>query len=511
MNFLHNIKNLLSLSGFIFIFLIVLNAIAIADVYDDFNDNTINTAKWAADAELYTAVDEDGGALQLSILPQAAGESFNSSLDSNCVIYGYFDIQVDFLLLSWPQKNGVRSALSIKTQNSFLNIERSAWGPEPDRPDTEYYVMNGNSIIKGYTPTGDLAGKLRLQRIGNVITGFVYNEVSGWEELASYQMNELDMMPTEPVYFQLSTWSHDEYFSPDGQTITVAFDNISVVSEDLYCPSMPDEPFAYSVDYFKIQGNVPGGGLTDEFDDGLLWEYVEGNVLESGGFLRLQDPGKIDVFSAEDYFIVEQTSCISTADIGFAIQDTQGDFMAETKWTAPQLGLNNVICHSLEIMDTYGLEENSKEIEVGIYYFGPVISTVFGVSEGLNVYFLYEDESTGVFQIQTIPIDPTDIIGNVIFELHFGDDTNEITAAYSLDDGTTPSKIIGTPMSIDLDHTVFGSWTVEAVAYHQQRICQDIFDFDGDIDGRDLSIYLDDNKGMSVSEFAAVFGQSHCQ
>jgi len=199
-----------------------------ASTYDDFNDNSLDFSKWIVDSDSDVTVTEIGGRLNLSILPTATGEEFGGGVDSILTLTGDFDIQVDFTLLSWPDENGVRSALEIGNENNGLCIERGVWGSEYK---DDYYVMDSDAGLKGYRITSDQSGKLRLQRIGEVITGFYYDTTSGWQEIASYTNEEVGFSNTEPVPFSLSVWSHDDYFNPNGQSVTVAFDNIKYESK----------------------------------------------------------------------------------------------------------------------------------------------------------------------------------------------------------------------------------------------------------------------------------------
>ncbi|MEE4364481.1 MAG: hypothetical protein V2J08_11140, partial [Desulfotignum sp.] len=322
---------------------------------------------------------ETAGRLDLSLLPTAAGDLFGINTSANCFIFGDFDIRVDFSLTSWPVANGVRTSLTVNSRDTRLGIERSAWGPDTGWTDTEYYIMNGNSMRKGYTPTSDLDGKLRLQRIGDEITGYVFQENTGWEMLASYTMEELDMDPAEPVFFSLNAWSHDEFFNPGGQTVTVSFDNMDVTGENLFYPNKRYRQFAYAVDFFAIQGNVQGGAVLDEFNDGILWENVSGNVMELDGFLLLQDPGQMEMFFADNHVVFEQYSGISTSVDTFAIENGRGDFAARTKWHVPFIDSDTLILFNLLFRDMPGPGAQSREITAGIYDFGPFLSAVLEV------------------------------------------------------------------------------------------------------------------------------------
>lgn len=204
-------------------------------IYDDFNDGSINLSKWEVDLGPDITATETGGRLELSILPLASGVDFGGGVNSTLLFTGDFDLQVDFLLESWPSQNGVRSALGIwsSTADAGVFIERSASSPAGNFP--ERYNMNGDAGIRGVTLTSDQDGKLRLQRIENVITGYSFDTIVGWQAIASYTNQELGIVSSDPLGFGLNVWSHDSYFpggepvfNPGGQPVTVAFDNITL-------------------------------------------------------------------------------------------------------------------------------------------------------------------------------------------------------------------------------------------------------------------------------------------
>ncbi len=204
--------------------------------YDDFQGSIVDLSKWEIEADAGTSVSQTGGRLELSILPSANGDIFEAGVESTSAFSGNFDLQVDFSLASWPHANGVRSALGIDSETgSGLIIERSASSPANVFP--ERYVMNGPTL-SNFTPTSDQSGKLRLQRVGNLITGYALDAVVGWQTVASYTNDELGIVNSDPLTFYLSVWSHDNYFpggqpvfNPGGQPVTVAFDNVMLIAD----------------------------------------------------------------------------------------------------------------------------------------------------------------------------------------------------------------------------------------------------------------------------------------
>lgn len=205
-------------------FFICFGSDVVAATYDDFADSSIDPTKWQVEDPPNVIVAENGGVLELSILPSASGPDFYGGVTSTLVLTGDFDVQVDFNLTSWPSFNGVRTALVLESYSESIQVERSAWGADYQY---DYYVMNSSSGgLSGEVVTNDTVGKLRLKRVGEILTGYYYDATSGWQEVASYTNQEAGFNGAEQLRFSLSIWSHDQFFNPGGQTVTAAFDNL---------------------------------------------------------------------------------------------------------------------------------------------------------------------------------------------------------------------------------------------------------------------------------------------
>lgn len=97
---------------------------------------------------------------------------------SNCKLRGDFDVQVDYALLAWPFANGVRVGLSAADLGSPGAVERTSFSTYtnfdfPGEP-REVYLTHLSDGVNGITETGDVAGKLRLVRTGNQLTGYAF-------------------------------------------------------------------------------------------------------------------------------------------------------------------------------------------------------------------------------------------------------------------------------------------------------------------------------------------------
>ncbi|MCL6597644.1 MAG: IPT/TIG domain-containing protein, partial [Alicyclobacillus macrosporangiidus] len=202
------------------------NEIASRIIYDDFNDNQIDSSKWSVGNDPNTNVEEINGRLELSISPNASGTAFAAGISSLCAVSGDYDIEVEYSLLTWPNGNGVR--LGLGTTASCM--ERTSLGT-----GQEAYLTDSDSL--GHGPvvwTNDQNGKLRIKRTGSTVTGYYYsNEISGWVEAGTYSNTN-----PGPTTFVLQIWSHDGIFAPQGSEIRVALDNISVVGKIVVIPSV---------------------------------------------------------------------------------------------------------------------------------------------------------------------------------------------------------------------------------------------------------------------------------
>jgi len=215
-------------------------------VFDDFNDNTINSNLWSAGQWGGPTVDEINQRLEIFFPWDSAGEGFGADYWSKCLLRGDFDIQVDFSLLDWPSVdqlgtgNGVRIGLGVGEGV----VERASWGnlsaDFPDYPREVYVFDSTTGGVEGITPTGDMSGKLRLVRSGDTLTGYYFSSGS-WVTVAS------EYVTTEDVGFGINAWSHDHAFMDND--VLLAFDNFIVNSGRLIAwppkeewnPTSPEE------------------------------------------------------------------------------------------------------------------------------------------------------------------------------------------------------------------------------------------------------------------------------
>lgn len=142
---------------------------------------------------------------------------------------GDFDIRMDYELITWPNANGVRVALSIlvpdvpdQWPNRFVSIERVS----PASPDffwlgnREVYLINWNHSVPYIMGTNDLSGTLRICRQGAIVTCYYSTSED------SYVLYE-GVWLTEDVYVQIHTFSGEALFG--GKEVSVLMKTVEFV------------------------------------------------------------------------------------------------------------------------------------------------------------------------------------------------------------------------------------------------------------------------------------------
>ncbi|MBW3623934.1 MAG: hypothetical protein KY468_11055 [Armatimonadetes bacterium] len=162
------------------------------------------------------AVQDSKGVLVFTLPAKSSGETFKTHAEWRPLVRGDFDVRVDYRLLEWPAENGVK--ISLGTGEG--SVQRAS---DPGQGGEVYLVHFDAGGVAGTTPTTDAAGKLRLTRKGNILTGFIYRN-GGWMTLHSTVLPAVT-----PVRVHLSAWSHDRTFAD--KPVRVAFDNFMLRKE----------------------------------------------------------------------------------------------------------------------------------------------------------------------------------------------------------------------------------------------------------------------------------------
>ena len=162
---------------------------------------------------------------------------FGASLGSLCNLRGDFDMQVAFQLLVWPSQNGVRVGLGpsvdgLASTSTPFAVERDSFSIGDSRPG-EFYLTHMIDGVNGLTSANDLGGYLRITRSGSIATGYYMNG-SQWIQIHTGPVT------TSDTGFGFAAWSHNYLFSH--QTEEVAFDNFTLNSGTLLCPTITLNP-----------------------------------------------------------------------------------------------------------------------------------------------------------------------------------------------------------------------------------------------------------------------------
>jgi hypothetical protein len=195
-------------------------------VYDDF------TTKWRPiDRGSGTAVETVRNRLEISLEPDASGDGvdfFVRGVLSACEISGDFDLRASFQLLDWPAQNGGRVSLYLgglqDVRNRGVYMERDSYSEaevDPGLPSEVYvfYADRGQTFLEH--ETADTQGRLRVQRVGSIVTGY-YLSNSQWVELGSTDLG------TEDLQFGVFALSHDSVFADS--FVRVAFDTVRLAA-----------------------------------------------------------------------------------------------------------------------------------------------------------------------------------------------------------------------------------------------------------------------------------------
>lgn len=189
---------------------------------------------------------------------EMAGE-FAAVLTHECKLRGDFDIQVDFDLQEWPERNGVRVALVADD-----SVERISYGIGAELsevPSEVFAIRFGAGGVQGVTGAADSVGQLRLVREGSTLTAYFAPEdtYDTWVQLYSGQASEGD------VSFGIRASSRNAVFG--GAPTDISLDNLIVNQGELTGPGVAtvfvDENFVDADwSYQKIVDQTPGQTAT---------------------------------------------------------------------------------------------------------------------------------------------------------------------------------------------------------------------------------------------------------
>ena len=148
---------------------------------DGFDGNVIDPVWWTTGGSGGSTVVATNQRLELT----QGAEGF-AGLAFKAPVVGDFTVRLDYALLVWPSDNKERLALgAVASPAQQLLIERAS--DSAVGIGTEIYVTDftGQGILG--TPTADLSGTLRLERIGDTVRGS-YLTPTGWNVVGTYSV-----------------------------------------------------------------------------------------------------------------------------------------------------------------------------------------------------------------------------------------------------------------------------------------------------------------------------------
>ena len=199
---------------------------------DDFNDNITNELLWsvAQIGSVPPTAEEINGKLEITFPSNAAGAFYQGGYSSALTLSGDFDIRTDYELSVWPDDSGIRMGISLENVAAAVGRVGSA---SNEFGAQEIYLVHVPPQLKS-TITSDLSGKLRIERVGTIMTGYYMNG-NTWISLGSLPIS------SDPVGFRISAWSDDRYFA--NKLGKILFDNVEIRGAGL-CPTSNLPPVA---------------------------------------------------------------------------------------------------------------------------------------------------------------------------------------------------------------------------------------------------------------------------
>jgi hypothetical protein len=207
------------------------NATVMTGIYDDFNDNQRNASLWQiASAGTGPTATEVNQRLEITVPANSANRLlFGAGFRTRCALHGDFDVQVDYDLLAWPTRNGIRVGLWLGDVSSVPHVASthrvSLGGGDPAE---SYAGVHSFDTATGRLATTATTGTLRLVRTSGVFSCYYRDATTNqWVLLINGGNNNSDRPLT------LFAWSNDADFSH--VPVKVAFDNFVVNKGDFAC------------------------------------------------------------------------------------------------------------------------------------------------------------------------------------------------------------------------------------------------------------------------------------
>jgi hypothetical protein len=218
-------------------------------IIENFDGASINNQLWyGIHTDEHQRVVQQGGVVKLQIDGVSQGPGFGATLGSRFSLKGNFEIVVDYNLTNWPYANGVETGISFFVKDHFLTangkmVRTSLAADESFTPKEIYHTVFWDGALMGdgigFIPTMDSSGKMKLTRVGQVITGYFLNQNNAWQICGSHDYSAIG--PDDWINIGLMSHSMTSIITQDGQLIhpfagldvEIAFDNLQITYDQI--------------------------------------------------------------------------------------------------------------------------------------------------------------------------------------------------------------------------------------------------------------------------------------
>jgi hypothetical protein len=218
-------------------------------IIDNFDSTSFNKRLWG-DQPFSTGPNQrclqQNGVLKIQIDGVSQGEIFGAGLSSNFLLKGNFEIVLDYNLTKWPYSNGVAAGVQYMERDNFNKnghmTRRSCGADEPPNPKENYVAdfLDGTFIDHFQTLTDHNSGRMKLTRVGKIITGYFFNyQNSTWQKVGFHDYSATGL--EELLVIGLNANSSTATRIPDGtlvhpfagQDVEIAFDNLKITYDQI--------------------------------------------------------------------------------------------------------------------------------------------------------------------------------------------------------------------------------------------------------------------------------------
>jgi hypothetical protein len=196
---------------------------------------------------------QQDGVLKIQIDGASTGDEwFGAGINGMFGLKGNFEIVADYNLTNWPTSNGVRANIMFSEiynpNGKSGHVDRCSFGAdEPPNPKESYVTAFNDDLFLDVVikSTTDISGKLKLTRVGKIITGYFWQN-NAWQTIGSHDYSATGLGD----WLRIGLNAHSTTVSrlPDGQLVhpfagkdvEMVFDNLQITYDQIqYAPRGP--------------------------------------------------------------------------------------------------------------------------------------------------------------------------------------------------------------------------------------------------------------------------------